>query len=193
MGKLKDSIKHLGLKINGVEPAGYYTTELLKDFGETLTGKTISGKQITEVITSIADNYEPALTLTVAPAPADADLFGKHTPDLAENLTIGANAITGTLKYVTGYTGFSSKTAEQKGNYLPLYATVNKEGAVITIEIVGGTKGPVTLDADGLYVGRIANNEQSIQIKAIVGEITITKNYSLADLVLTPEPAEQEA
>lgn len=64
MGKLKDSIKNLGVKVNGVEPSGYYVTDLLKSFGETLTGETISGNSLTEIINEIANNYTGAVTPT---------------------------------------------------------------------------------------------------------------------------------
>lgn len=62
MAKLKDSIKSLGLALNGVEPEGKNLTELLKSLGSTLTGKTIEGHYLTEILNDIADEYEETPT-----------------------------------------------------------------------------------------------------------------------------------
>ena len=120
-----------------------------------------------------------------ADIPASEDLFGKTVSDLQSNVAIAASGITGTLKYLDDYTGFSSKVEEQSGNYLAIHAEDSKADS-ITAELVGGTKGPVTLDSDGLIVFRIANkNTQSIQIKSYKdGVVKDVKNYSLAGLTL---------
>lgn len=119
---------------------------------------------------------------------ADFDLLGKVVGDLQEDVTVGAGNIKGTLHYVTGYTGFSSKTAERKGNYLALKCTA-EEGATITVELINGTVGhPVTLDADGVIILRIADKDtQSVQVVATKGDITETLDYSLKKLTIEPE------
>ena len=72
------------------------------------------------------------------------------------------------MKHVTGYTGFSSNTSEQEGNYLALKVDADSEDAVVTIELVGGTKGPVTLDDDMNIVLLIKNKDtQSIKVTEI--------------------------
>ena len=53
------------------------------------------------------------------------DLFGKKASDLQTGVTIGADSITGTLLYVTDYTGFSSDPAMQEGNYLVIHCEMN--------------------------------------------------------------------
>ena len=120
-----------------------------------------------------------------ADIPASEDLFGKTVSDLQTDVRIGSNAITGTLKYVDDYTGFSSKTEEQSGNYLVIHAA-DPTADSVTVEVVGGTSGPRTLDSDGLIVLRIANkNTQSIQVKSYKnGAVIATKNYSLTGLTL---------
>lgn len=120
-----------------------------------------------------------------ADVPASEDLFGKTVSDLQSNVRVGANAITGTLKYVDDYTGFSSKTEEQSGNYLAIHAADPKADSV-TVEVVGGTAGPRTLDSDGLIVLRIANKDtQTIQVKSYKGGVAKdVKNYSLTGLTL---------
>lgn len=119
---------------------------------------------------------------------ASEDLFGLHVDDLQENVVIGATGITGTLKYVDDYTGFSSKTEEQSGNYLAIHAADSNADSV-TVEVIGGTAGPRTLDSDGLIVLRIADkNTQSIQVKSYKdGVAKDTKNYSLTGLTLETE------
>lgn len=120
-----------------------------------------------------------------ADIPASEDLFGKTVSDLQSNVKIGNGAITGTLKYLDDYTGFSSKTEEQSGNYLAIHAEDSKADS-ITAELVGGTKGPVTLDSDGLIVFRIANkNTQSVKIVSYKdGAVKDTKAYGLTGLVM---------
>ena len=86
------------------------------------------------------------------------------------NVVVGDADITGTLKYVTGYTGFSSNPSEQSGNYLALKFDFIPEDAVTTVEVVGGTKGPVTLDNDKNIVLLIKNKDsQTIKVTVTKG------------------------
>ena len=103
-------------------------------------------------------------------------------------MTVGNTGIGGTLKYVTGYTGFSGNPAEQQGNYLVLKCDAGEvSGATITCEIIGGDHGPVTLDADGIIILRIKNTRQKIKVTATKeGYATFTRTYDLASLILTP-------
>lgn len=99
---------------------------------------------------------------------------------------IGNDSISGTLKYVTGYTGFSSKVSEQSGNYLALkVATVPSENVTTTVEVVGGTKGAVKLDSDMNIVLRIANKDtQSIKVVSTMGGQSVEKLYHLTNLTV---------
>ena len=123
-------------------------------------------------------SFDKVLTTDVEIA-ADEDLFGKVVADLQENVVISDGEITGTLKHVTNYTGFSSKVEEQSGNYLAIHNTTNGDEAIF-VELVGGTKGPVQLDSDGLIVIRIANKEQVVRVTSG----SAIKEYSLANIVL---------
>ena len=109
----------------------------------------------------------------------EEDLLGKVVSDLQDSIKIEEDKITGTLKYVTGYTGFSSKTEEQSGNYLALH-NISNIGEPIFVELINGFSGPVQLDADGIIVLRIANNEQ--KVKVTCGDLV--KEYSLSELTL---------
>ena len=92
------------------------------------------------------------------------------------------------MKHVTGYTGFSSNTSEQSGNYLALKIEADSKDAVATVELVGGTKGPVTLDDDMNIVLLIKNKDtQSIKVTVDNGENSTTKTYGLIGLTLETE------
>ena len=105
--------------------------------------------------------------------------------DLQENVAVSGNGFTGTLKYVTDYTGFSSKPEEQQGNYLAIHADdVNADR--VTVEVVNGTAGEKELDSDRTIVLRIANKTtQSVRVKSYKnGVVKDVKNYSLTGLTL---------
>lgn len=126
----------------------------------------------------------PTRELTVdSDISASEDLFGKTVSDLQSGITIGENSITGTLKYVEDYTGFSSDPEMQSGNYLVIHCEVN-DTTPITVEVVNGVSGPVTLDADGIIVLRIADKDTQ-SVRVVSGDIT--KTYSLTGLTVETE------
>lgn len=119
--------------------------------------------------------------------PDGVSLLGKELDDLQSGVSVGGSDITGTLKYVTGYTGFSGDPAEQQGNYLVLHIDTDVEGATIQAELIGGKHGPVTLDSDRTLITRISNKSQKIKITASKeGYPTVSKTYTLAGLKLEP-------
>lgn len=133
-------------------------------------------------------NGKPLIGFSVSPEDVGANLFGKTVDSLQENVVVGESEITGTLKHVTGYTGFSSNTSEQEGNYLALKVDADSEDAIVTVELVGGTKGPVTLDEDMNIVLLIKNKDtQSIKVTVNDGEDSATKTYGLTGLTLETE------
>ena len=162
MAKLKQSIKQLGLAFNGAEPNGYYVTEMLKSFGFSLVGQPIAGKGIAEILGDMANKKG----LKVEAVSDDSvDLLGKVASDLQANLLFKEDGLYGTSHYVKGYTGFSSKASEQKGNYIALKAT-SKENFVITAELLGGKKGAVTLDNDGIIIFLLNPNAYGVRFVA---------------------------
>lgn len=95
--------------------------------------------------------------------------------------------ISGTLHYVEDYTNFSSEPSQQSGNYLALKVAA-PDGATTTVEVVGGTKGPVTLDEDMNIVLLIADEQtQSVKVTVKKGTETESTIYSLKNLVLEME------
>lgn len=124
----------------------------------------------------------------------ETDAYGKTGNDLQTNVNVSRTAVTGTLKYVTGYTGFNSAEAiEQEGNYLALdFSTdMDAQGATVTVELVGGTKGPVQLTHpdDMFCVFRVTNKDtQNIRVKATKDGATSTRELDLSGLVLESKP-----
>ena len=124
---------------------------------------------------------------------ADEDLFGKVVSDLQEDMAISGNKITGTLKYVTGYTGFSSKVSEQQGNYIAMHfsipnMTIGQEG--LKVKVNGSN-----LDSDGIIV--LIENAALKPITAIatMGDDTFKLVLDPSGVTLTPAPeveAEEE-
>ena len=91
------------------------------------------------------------------------------------------DAIAGTLKYVDDYSSAFGPGLDS-GNYLALKFE-SDPGAEITVEIKGGTSGPVTLDDDGIWVGRIADKDsQTIEVVASKDGSTTTKEFDLTEL-----------
>ena len=89
--------------------------------------------------------------------------------------------ITGTLKYVDDYTGFSGDPSLQSGNYLVVHAdVVGVPNATISVKVTN----PVELDEDRTVVLRIADKDsQTVTVVASAeGYATTTKIYSLSNL-----------
>lgn len=129
------------------------------------------------------------------------ELFGKEVSELQDNVLIGADKmIHGTLHYVEDYTGFSSKPAEQSGNYLALTVAHNNFEGVDSVKIgliptyisgepVEDTSGFVELinDPDKNIVLKIHDNHQRLNVLFRRNGITTQMAYGLGDLVLESE------
>lgn len=102
---------------------------------------------------------------------------------MQSNIVIGDDSITGTLKYVDDYTGFSGDTSLQSGNFIVIHASVPgfENSATISVKVTN----PVTLDEDGIAVLRIADkNSQTITVVVSVdGYDDVTKEFTLSDLI----------
>jgi len=120
---------------------------------------------------------------------ADTDLLGKVIGDLQKSdvKVNGKDSVTGTLKYVSDYTGFSGDTEEQQGHYLVLHAT-HPTADSIKAKLHGGVHDEVTLDSDGILITRITDpKKQTLVFTAVKGENEACVTLSLKDLVLEPE------
>ena len=130
-------------------------------------------------------SYKPLIGLSVTAYTGTEDLFGKTASDLQTGVTFSSDGtVTGTLKHVTDYTGFSSKVSEQSGNYLAFKCTADVEGATITAKITKTS----TLDSDGISVFRVADKTKKLVVTASKeGYETITKEFDLNGLTLNAE------
>ena len=128
--------------------------------------------------------------MTVEGYSGNEDLFGKTAADLQTGVTFGDGTVSGTLKYVSDYTGFSSTVSQQSGNYIAFKATCNVEDAVITAKITQTS----TLDSDGIAVFRVGNKDsQTLTVVASKeGYDSVTKNFALSGLTVESEPVVEE-
>lgn len=109
---------------------------------------------------------------------------------LQDNIEFDGSQLRGTLKYVTGYTGYSGDPSEQDGNFLALQMDTSFTAEKITVELVNGKVGhPVELDSDKNIVIRITNKDtQYIEVVAYAADgRTKTKTYYLTNLTLETE------
>lgn len=128
------------------------------------------------------------MSLSVKPEDGEAVLFGKTVNELQSDVVVSDDEVTGTMKYVDGYVDFSSNVSEQSGNYLALKIEAEPAEAETVVELVGGTKGPVTLDDDMNIVLLIKNKDtQSIKVTTTHNEESVTKTYGLSGLTLETE------
>lgn len=126
--------------------------------------------------------------LTASPVAGTETVLGKSVSALQSDIAISnSNVISGTLNYVTGYTGFSGNSDYQEGNYLVLKFE-GDSSASITMELINGVAnvGEVTLDSDGIVVVRITNKAtQSLKMRQYVGGVVKeTKTYTFTGLTL---------
>lgn len=132
------------------------------------------------------------MSATAAPKASGDTVYEKKVSELQSDVRVNSNAISGTLHYVTGYTGFNSSDAEeQEGYFLALDFDWEPTDGTMTVELVGGTKGPVTLTdpSDKFCVFRITDETtQSIKVKnePLEGD-PYEHTYSLRYLTLEPQ------
>lgn len=120
--------------------------------------------------------------LDVEPEDPTTMMSGKAVSALQENIIVNDTFFKGTLKYVTGYIGYSEVTEEQSGHYLALKFTTT-EGATTKVQITG--KDAITVGEEGNVVLRVENkNNQKVTITTELDGEVITKKFSLAGLVL---------
>lgn len=127
------------------------------------------------------------LTLVVEGVEESEEVLEKDVSELQSNINVNDDYITGTLHYVDDFTEFSENTKEQHGNYLALKFET-ETGSTTTVELVGGKSGPVTLDNDKVWVGRITDQDrQTIRVITSKNGSSVTKVYGLQRLVCENE------
>lgn len=177
---------HLTINSTKVNPAKLAKLEDILFGSEAADARLPLPAEVFEIFKNDAD---PALTITVAPITGADDLLGKKAADLQSNIVVDDKAmnISGTLKHVTGYTGFSSKVDEQSGNYIALNVDpASGFPETMTVEVKNGTSGPTKLTAaDHQVVLKIKDAAtQGIIVKATNNGNEVTKEYKLTGLTL---------
>lgn len=128
------------------------------------------------------------MAFTVEPEDSESEILGKVVSDLQENIQVGFDFIKGTLKYVTGYTGYSSNPKYQEGNFMVLKVDNVPDGATMIVEVVGGVAGPVTLDEDLNFVARLTDPwRQTIKVTCRLNGEESSKEFSLGGMTFETE------
>ena len=107
--------------------------------------------------------------------------WGKTPADLQSDIEIDGTNISGILNYIDDYSSAFSGD-EASGNYIALHFSVpDVDDVTITTTITN----PVTLDPDGILVGRIGDKDsQTITVVASKeGYESVTKVYDLSGLI----------
>ena len=137
----------------------------------------------TKVIKIVDTTAGPApmdKSIAAIPSPGD-DLLGMTVYDLiSPDVSIAADGnVTGTIKKVTGFTGFSSVKTEQSGNYFPVYIPEHKDGVV---KVQKNSDPEKELDSDGLVIFRVTAKTDTLKVTLDGKELTTFK-FTNADLV----------
>lgn len=139
-----------------------------------------------EILSLFAEDPNPLTNLRVdADIAAGTDLHGKVVSDLQSGIVVGSNAITGTLKYVSDYTGYSEDPEDQKGNYIALHMAVPGEEDVSISCGIGTTS---AVGSDGIAVLIVKSLATPITVTASkAGYDSVTKTFNISNLVLESE------
>lgn len=115
-------------------------------------------------------------------------MLGKSVNDLQTDVVVSDDAITGTLHYITDYTGYSDQPEEQTGNYLALKFDSYPEDAEIKLELVGSGRPEKIMKSRDVVI-RVTNKD-SEKVKFTVSHASVdepvVKIYSLTGLTLEP-------
>jgi len=108
------------------------------------------------------------VNLEVAPEAQTTTVLGKSVSDLqGTDFKVTGLEASGTVKYVTGYTGYSGEVSEQSGNYIALKCAA-VDGATIKCKTIGGSHDgrETTLDSDMNVVFRIESTSNKLLFTA---------------------------
>lgn len=138
----------------------------------------ISGA-LTKPFSAIALELAYGLMLEVNPEEQTETVLGKQVSAIQyPDVLVHDDFITGTLKYVTGWTQFDATNPD--GNFLAL-AFEATEGATTVINYGSRT---VTLDDDMQLVIHVLNKNTKLKVTTTKGSDSVTKTYSLSALKL---------
>ena len=103
--------------------------------------------------------------------------------DLQEGIKIIDTRIGGTLNYISDYTAAGFEM-DKGHHFIALHATAD-QGAVITVEVLGGYYGETTVDpSDGIMILQLHSNAEKIKIKATKNGMAEVQIFDLKNLTL---------
>lgn len=135
----------------------------------------------------------PSLTdLTITPEDPSKNVLGKLTSELQTGVTIVDGEATGTINYVTDYTGFDGSNPElQEGHYIVIkIADIDSKAVSVTGAIVPGISGPAEMinDPDLDIVLRITDKDtqKATFVQTDADGNTNVQEIGLSGLTLAP-------
>ena len=140
---------------------------------------------LTKPYSAIVIESTSSIYLDVDPDDPTETRYSKAVSTLQSDVVVNDDSIGGTLKYVTGYTGYSEDTDLQSGNYLSL-AISAPSGATTTVKMVnnGGINETETTLSNDYYVAYVKSKNAKIVVTTTLSGVSITKTYSLRLLKL---------
>lgn len=130
-------------------------------------------KQMVDEYVATQNNELAAYTID-ADIEDSVDLLGKKASDLQKGVFIVDGKVFGTLKYITGYTGFSGRVDEQEGYYLVLHFACEDADS---IKVNG-----VTLDEDGLHILILKKFGGKVKVEIVKDEDVVVDWLDLSGL-----------
>lgn len=140
---------------------------------------------LTKPYSAIVIESTSSIYLDVDPDDPTETRYSKAVSTLQSDVVVNDDSIGGTLKYVTGYTGYSEDTDLQSGNYLSL-AISAPSGATTTVKMVnnGGIKETEETLSNDYYVAYVKSKNAKIVVTTTLSGVSVTKTYSLRLLKL---------
>ena len=140
---------------------------------------------LTKPYSAIVIESTSSIYLDVDPDDPTETRYSKAVSTLQSDVVVNDDSIGGTLKYVTGYTGYSEDTDLQSGNYLSL-AVSAPSGATTTIKMVnnGGINETEETLSNDYYVAYVKSKNAKIIVTTTLSGVSVTKTYSLRLLKL---------
>ena len=140
---------------------------------------------LTKPYSAIVIESTSSIYLDVDPDDPTETRYSKAVSTLQSDVVVNDDSIGGTLKYVTGYTGYSEDTDLQSGNYLSL-AISAPSGATTTIKMVnnGGINETEETLSNDYYVAYVKSKNAKIIVTTTLSGVSVTKTYSLRLLKL---------
>ena len=113
---------------------------------------------------------------------------------MQSNIVVGKSSISGTLKYVTGYTEFSGEPELQEGHFLALnikdsdFTGLTSVTGAIVPSATGSDPAEMINDEDKNIVFYVSDKDaQHIEFVSTDGTNTRTQKYDISGLTLEPE------